>query len=156
MGAILNGLALHGGYLPMGSTFLVFADYMRASIRLAAIMHLRVGFVFTHDSLMVGEDGPTHQPVEQVASLRVIPNLHVWRPADGAEVGAAWHATLTRKEGPVALSLTRQGVPAIERPANCSNADLARGGGREGGAPPPWPSGLCQRDQVRWRWHTFV
>ena len=128
MGAILNGLALHGGYLPMGSTFLVFADYMRASIRLAAIMHLRVGFVFTHDSLMVGEDGPTHQPVEQVASLRVIPNLHVWRPADGAEVGAAWHATLTRKEGPVALSLTRQGVPAIERPANCSNADLARGG----------------------------
>ena len=128
MGAILNGLALHSGYLPMGSTFLVFADYMRPSIRLAAIMGLRVGFVFTHDSLMVGEDGPTHQPVEQVAALRVIPNLHVWRPADGAEVGAAWHATLTRAAGPVALSLTRQGVPSLERGAGVSNADMARGG----------------------------
>jgi transketolase len=128
MGSILNGLALHGGYLPMGSTFLVFADYMRASIRLAAIMKLPVGFIFTHDSLMVGEDGPTHQPVEQVAALRLIPNLHVWRPADGPEVGAAWHATLTRRDGPTAMCLTRQGVPYLDRPANFTNEDMATGG----------------------------
>ena len=128
MGAILNGLALHGGYLPMGSTFLVFADYMRPSIRLAAIMKIPVGFVFTHDSLMVGEDGPTHQPVEQVAALRLIPNLHVWRPADAAEVGAAWHATLTRRDGPVAMCLTRQGLPYLSRPSSFTNADMATGG----------------------------
>ena len=128
MGAILNGLALHGGFLPMGSTFLVFADYMRPSLRLAAIMKLPVGFIYTHDSLMVGEDGPTHQPVEQVTSLRIIPNLHVWRPADGAEVGAAWHATLTRRDGPTAMCLTRQGQPPVERMATTTNEDLAAGG----------------------------
>lgn len=128
MGALLNGLALHGGFLPMGSTFLVFTDYMRPSLRLAAIMKLPVGFIYTHDSLMVGEDGPTHQPVEQVTAIRIIPNIHVWRPADGAEVGAAWHATLTRRDGPTAMCLTRQGLPSIERPAGTSNEDVAAGG----------------------------
>jgi len=117
MGAILNGLALHGGFLPMGSTFLVFADYMRPTIRLAALMKLPVAFVFTHDSLMVGEDGPTHQPVEQTASLRLIPNLHVWRPADGAETAAAWAAIAARRDGPSALILTRQGLPALDHGA---------------------------------------
>lgn len=128
MGAILNGLALHGGFLPIGSTFLVFTDYMRPSLRLCAIMKLPVGFIYTHDSLMVGEDGPTHQPVEQVTAIRIIPNIHVWRPADGAEVGAAWHATLTRREGPTAMCLTRQSQPSIERPAGTTNEDLAKGG----------------------------
>ncbi|MEE2886317.1 MAG: transketolase [Planctomycetota bacterium] len=128
MGAILNGLALHGGFLPIGSTFLVFTDYMRPSLRLCAIMKLPVGFIYTHDSLMVGEDGPTHQPVEQVTAIRIIPNIHVWRPADGAEVGAAWHATLTRRDGPTAMCLTRQSQPSIERPASITNADLASGG----------------------------
>ncbi len=124
MGSILNGMALFGGYLPIGSTFLVFADYNRPSIRLAALMGLPVGFVFTHDSLAVGEDGPTHQPVEQAAALRVIPNLHVYRPADGAEVASAWSHMLSRRDGPVAILLTRQGVPRIERPAG---AELTRG-----------------------------
>jgi transketolase len=127
MAGVMNGLALHGGYLPIGSTFLVFSDYMRPSIRLAALMKQRVGFVFTHDSLMVGEDGPTHQPVEHVSALRLIPNLHVWRPADGPEVAAAWTAVLSRKDGPVAMSLTRQGLPALERPKDFENADLMCG-----------------------------
>jgi transketolase len=91
-------------------------------------MDLPVGFIFTHDSLMVGEDGPTHQPVEQVSALRLIPNLHVWRPADGGEVAAAWHATLTRTDGPTAMCLTRQGVPNLDRPANFMNADMMTGG----------------------------
>jgi len=100
---------------------------MRPSLRLCAIMKLPVGFIYTHDSLMVGEDGPTHQPVEQVTAIRIIPNIHVWRPADGAEVGAAWHATLTRRDGPTAMCLTRQSQPSIERPAGITNADLASG-----------------------------
>ncbi len=128
MGAILNGLALHGGFLPMGSTFLVFTDYMRPSLRLGAIMKLPVGFIYTHDSLMVGEDGPTHQPVEQITAIRIIPNIHVWRPADGAEVGAAWHATLTRRSGPTAMCLTRQSLPSIDRAASTTSQDLASGG----------------------------
>ncbi len=128
MAAILNGLALQGGYIPIGSTFLVFADYMRPSIRLAALMGLRAGFVFTHDSLMVGEDGPTHQPVEQVASLRLIPNLHVFRPADGVEVAAAWTHLLSRVDGPVALSLTRQGLPCLERGRSFKPKEVLQGG----------------------------
>ncbi len=128
MGAILNGMALHGGFLPMGSTFLVFADYVRPSIRLAALMKLPVTFVFTHDSLMVGEDGPTHQPVEQIPSLRLIPNLHVFRPADGMETAAAWTHALSRRDGPVALALTRQNLPKLERMAGFAPEMALKGG----------------------------
>lgn len=128
MGAMLNGMALYGGPLPMGSTFLVFADYCRPAIRLSALMKLPVTWVFTHDSIMVGEDGPTHQPVEQLAALRVIPNLHVWRPADGMETAAAWTAALTRRSGPVLLALTRQNLPKLARAAGFSPEDVLRGG----------------------------
>ena len=128
MGGILNGLALHGGFLPMGSTFLVFSDYMRPALRLAALMGIPSTFVFTHDSLMVGEDGPTHQPVEHLAALRLIPNLHLFRPADGLETAAAWTHALTRGNGPVALALTRQGLPALVRPSGFALADMLRGG----------------------------
>ena len=128
MGGILNGIALHGGYLPMGSTFLVFADYMRPTIRLAAIMKQPVTFVFTHDSLMVGEDGPTHQPVEQLASLRLIANVHVFRPADGMETAAAWTHALNRRNGPTCLSLTRQNLPKLSRPADFNPGLVLRGG----------------------------
>jgi transketolase len=114
MGAIANGLALHGGVRPFVATFLVFSDYMRPSIRLAALMEQPVAFVFTHDSLFVGEDGPTHQPVEHVAALRTIPHLHVWRPADPRETVAAWREALTRENGPTAFALTRQNVPTLE------------------------------------------
>ena len=128
MGGILNGMALHGGFLPMGSTFLVFADYMRPAIRLAAIMRQPVTFVFTHDSLMVGEDGPTHQPVEQVASLRLIPGVHVFRPADAIETAAAWTHALSRRDGPVCLALTRQNLPLLPRQAGFDPASVLRGG----------------------------
>jgi transketolase len=127
MGAILNGLALHGGYLPQGSTFLVFSDYMRPSIRLAALMGIPSIFVYTHDSLMLGEDGPTHQPVEHLSALRLIPNLHLFRPADGTEVAAAWTHALSRRDGPVAMALTRQSVPALQRPSGFDAADMLRG-----------------------------
>jgi len=117
MGSVMNGIALYGGFKVYGATFLVFADYMRPSIRLASIMRLPVVYVFTHDSIFVGEDGPTHQPVEQIASLRLIPGVTVIRPADGPEVAAAWSRALyrTRGEGPTALILTRQSVPDIPR-----------------------------------------
>jgi transketolase len=128
MGALLNGISLHGAFQPLGSTFLVFSDYMRPTIRLAAIMKQPCIFVFTHDSLMVGEDGPTHQPVEHVASLRLIPNVHVVRPADAAEVGAAYAHALTRKDGPVVLCLTRQNLPRLTRAANFNPDDILRGG----------------------------
>ncbi len=123
MGAIASGLALHGGIRPYTATFLVFADYMRPSIRLAALMGLPVVYVFTHDSIAVGEDGPTHEPVEQAAALRVIPRLTVFRPADANETAAAWRFALTHKGGPVTLLLTRQAVPILEGPA-----DVGRGG----------------------------
>ncbi len=113
MGAIANGLALHGGVRPYVATFLVFSDYMRPSIRLAALMEQPVTYVFTHDSIFVGEDGPTHQPVEQAAALRAIPNLEVWRPADPRETVAAWRSALTRTHGPSALLLTRQSVATL-------------------------------------------
>jgi transketolase len=109
MGAIGVGMALHGGVLPVTATFFVFADYMRPSIRLAALSGAKVCFVFTHDSVGVGEDGPTHQPIEQLASLRVIPNLHVVRPADGNETIQAW-ADIVRHDGPSALILSRQNI----------------------------------------------
>jgi len=128
MGAILNGMALHGGVIPYGGTFLVFSDYMRPSIRLAALMGQRVVYVYTHDSIGVGEDGPTHQPVEQVASLRVIPNLVVLRPADANETSAAWRIALTRTSGPTALVLTRQKLPILEGRENLAGPDSVASG----------------------------
>ena len=115
MGAIMNGLALHGGCIPYGGTFLVFSDYMRNSLRMAAIMGLRTIYVFTHDSIGLGEDGPTHQPVEHAAALRVIPNLDVWRPCDTTETMVAWTEALKRKNGPSALLLSRQNLPFCSR-----------------------------------------
>jgi transketolase len=126
MGGILNGLALHGGLIPYGGTFLVFSDYMRPSIRLAAMMHLPVIHVFTHDSIFLGEDGPTHQPVEQLAALRAIPGLVVIRPADANETAVAWRVALER-EGPVALVLTRQKLPVLHRSNVADAQGLARG-----------------------------
>jgi len=122
MGSILNGMALHGGLIPFGSTFLIFSDYMRPSIRLAALMRLHIIYIFTHDSIALGEDGPTHQPVEHLASLRAMPNLTVIRPADANETAEAWRMAMEYKEGPIAIILTRQNVPVIDRskfnPAN--------------------------------------
>jgi transketolase len=116
MGAILNGLAL-SGFIPFGSTFLIFSDYMRPSIRLAGLMGLQVVYVFTHDSVFLGEDGPTHQPIEQLSSLRLIPNVHVVRPADAVECAAAWARALERRDGPTVLALSRQNLPVLERAA---------------------------------------
>jgi transketolase len=115
MGAILNGIRLHGPTRPYGGTFLVFSDYMRPPVRLAALMGLGVVYVWTHDSIGVGEDGPTHQPVEHVASLRAIPGLAVIRPADANEVAAAWGVVVERSDGPAALVLTRQSLPTYAR-----------------------------------------
>jgi transketolase len=115
MGGVLNGMALHGGLLPYGATFLIFSDYMRPSIRLAAMMRRHVIYVFTHDSIGLGEDGPTHQPVEMLAALRAVPGLFVVRPADASETAWAWRLALTRRDGPVAMALTRQSVPTLDR-----------------------------------------
>lgn len=127
MGAILNGMALHGGLIPYGGTFLIFSDYMRPAIRLAALMRLRVIYVFTHDSIGLGEDGPTHQPVEQLAALRAIPNLTLLRPCDASETAEAWRFALDHKNGPVALVLTRQGVPVLDRAVFAPAAGLQQG-----------------------------
>lgn len=126
MGAVLNGMNTNGGIIPYGGTFLVFSDYMRPAIRLAALMQTHVIFVFTHDSLGVGEDGPTHQPVEQLASLRAVPGLTVIRPSDANETVEAWRVALERK-GPVALALSRQKLPVYDRSALAPAAGLARG-----------------------------
>ena len=115
LGSIMNGMALHGGIIPYGGTFLIFSDYMRPPIRLAAMMGLKVIYVFTHDSIGLGEDGPTHQPIEQLAALRAIPNLIVIRPADANETAEAWRLALTIKGSPVALVLTRQNLPTLDR-----------------------------------------
>ena len=112
MSAIMNGLALHGGFIPYGGTFLVFSDYARNAVRLSAIMKKRVIFVYTHDSIGLGEDGPTHQPIEHVAALRMIPNLEVWRPADLMETAVAWQQVIERHTGPSCLLLSRQNLPA--------------------------------------------
>jgi transketolase len=125
MGGIVSGMSLHGGLRPYASTFLVFSDYMRPSIRLAALMGVPVTYVFTHDSIFVGEDGPTHQPVEHVASLRAIPGLTVIRPADAKETVGAWRALLEHRDGPVALLLSRQKVPVLR---GTKDAEVARGG----------------------------
>jgi transketolase len=128
MGTILNGLALHGGPIPYGATFLIFSDYMRPPIRLAAVMGIQVIYVFTHDSVFLGEDGPTHQPIEQLPGLRLIPNLTVVRPADGPETAMAWAIALRRREGPTALILTRQALPPLRRPDRLDPGILFRGG----------------------------
>ncbi|MGC8786229.1 MAG: transketolase [Anaerolineae bacterium] len=127
MGAILSGIALHGGLRPYGGTFLVFSDYMRPAIRLAAMMELPVIYVFTHDSIGLGEDGPTHQPVEHLASLRAIPYLTVIRPADATETVEAWKVALEHRSGPVALALSRQKLPIIDRSIYARADGLARG-----------------------------
>jgi transketolase len=115
MCAVMNGLALHGGLIPYGGTFLVFSDYARNAVRLAALMGLRAIYVFSHDSIGLGEDGPTHQPIEHAASLRLIPNMTVWRPCDTVETAVAWAAALKRTSGPTALLLSRQNVPFVRR-----------------------------------------
>ena len=128
MGAIANGLAASGAFIPFVSTFLIFTDYARPAIRLAALMGVQVIWVCTHDSVFLGEDGPTHEPIEHLTALRAIPNLLVARPADGLETAAAWAMALENRAGPTLLALTRQSLPAIERPAEFEPAWLMRGG----------------------------
>ena len=110
MSAMLNGITAHGGFIPYGGTFLTFSDYARNALRMAALMRLRVIFVYTHDSIGLGEDGPTHQPIEQLASLRAIPHMDVWRPCDAVETAAAWGAAIDNRDGPTCLIFTRQAV----------------------------------------------
>ena len=126
MAAIMNGLALHGGFVPYGATFLIFMEYCRNAVRMAALMKQRAIYVFTHDSIGLGEDGPTHQPVEQLASLRTTPNMSTWRPADAVESAVAWKAALERTDGPTALVFSRQNLPHQARSAQ-QLADVARG-----------------------------
>ncbi len=127
MTAMLNGLALHGGFIPYAGTFLVFSDYARNAVRLAALMHQRVLLVYTHDSIGLGEDGPTHQPIEHLASLRAMPNLGLWRPCDAVETAVAWLVAIERRDGPSCLVLTRQALPQQPRDA-AQRASIARGG----------------------------
>jgi transketolase len=127
MGGMLNGMALHGGVRPYGGTFLVFSDYMRGSVRLSALMGVPVIYVFTHDSIGLGTDGPTHQPIEHVMSLRAMPNMTVIRPADAAETAVAWRLALEHKTGPTSLILTRQGVPTLDRTKYAAASGAARG-----------------------------
>src|SRR5881409_2795544 len=136
MGSIVNGIAAHGGCVkPYGWTFLIFSDYMRPAVRLSALMGLPVVWAWTHDSVGLGEDGPTHQPVETYAALRAIPNLWFVRPADANETVFAWKVALEREDGPVALSMTRQKVPTLDR------AELGSAAGLERGAYVLWDSG---------------
>lgn len=118
MSAIMTGMALHGGFIPFGGTFLVFSDYSRAAIRMAALMQQRVVFIFSHDSIGLGEDGPTHQPIEHISALRLMPNLHIWRPADLLETAMAWEKALEHHTGPSCILLSRQSLPAIHRAAD--------------------------------------
>jgi transketolase len=127
MGSILNGMALHGGFIPYGSSFLVFTDYARPSIRLSALMRIGVVWVFTHDSVFLGEDGPTHEPIEHLSALRAIPSLLVVRPADGPETAGAWGLALERRDAPTLIVLTRQSLPALEHARPLAAADVRRG-----------------------------
>ncbi|MDP3271849.1 transketolase [Limnobacter sp.] len=127
MSAALNGVALHGGYIPFGATFLTFSDYSRNALRMAALMKKRNIFVFTHDSIGLGEDGPTHQPVEHAATLRLLPNMDVWRPADSVESMAAWNSAVMRKDGPSSLLFSRQNLPFLARSESALNS-IAKGG----------------------------
>jgi transketolase len=126
MTAIANGLSLHGGLIPYTATFLVFSDYARNAIRMAALMKQRQVMVYTHDSIGLGEDGPTHQPVEHVSSLRIIPNVDVWRTADATETAVAWAASIERQDGPSVLALSRQNLPTVT--AGISTDTIRRGG----------------------------
>ena len=129
MCAMMNGLALHGGFIPYGGTFLVFSDYARNALRMAALMKIRCLFVFTHDSIGLGEDGPTHQSIEHASSLRLIPNMDVWRPCDSVESAVSWVAAIERRDGPACLLFSRQNLPFQTRtPAQI--AQIARGGCR--------------------------
>ncbi len=128
MGSLMNGMALYGGIIPFAGTFQTFSDYMRPAIRLAALSHIRVIFVFTHDSIGLGEDGPTHQSVEHIAAMRAIPNLAVIRPADAHEVREAWRAALKRTDGPTAFALSRQKVSVIDRKKFADAKNLHKGG----------------------------
>jgi transketolase len=127
MAAIMNGIALHGGFIPYGGTFLTFSDYCRNALRMAALMRIRSIFVFTHDSIGLGEDGPTHQPIEHLACLRLIPNLDVWRPCDTEESVAAWTAALERRDGPACLVFSRQNLPFQKRTPSVAG-EIHRGG----------------------------
>ena len=127
MTAMMNGMAVHGGFTPFGGTFLVFSDYARNAVRVAALMKAPTILVYTHDSIGLGEDGPTHQPVEHAAALRVMPNVAVWRPADAVETAVAWKAAIERKDGPTALLLSRQGLPHLDRDAQ-TLTNIRRGG----------------------------
>ena len=128
MGSLMNGMTLHGGLRPFGGTFLIFSDYMRPAIRLAALMNQPTIYVFTHDSIGLGEDGPTHQPVEQMAALRAIPNLMDLRPGDAAETEMAWRLAIERKLGPSFLALSRQSVPVLDRTVLASAKEMRKGG----------------------------
>jgi transketolase len=138
MGAIANGMSAHGGVIPYTGTFLVFCDYMRPPIRLAALMGIRVIYIFTHDSIGVGEDGPTHQPIEQLMGLRTVPGLVTIRPADATETVEAWKAAMQRRNGPTSLILSRQNLPVLNRDMMAPASGLQRGGYVlwEAGAPP--------------------
>jgi transketolase len=127
MAAIMNGIALHGGFVPYGATFLIFMEYCRNAVRMAALMKLRSILVFTHDSIGLGEDGPTHQPIEQLASLRTTPNMSTWRPADTVESAVAWKAAIERTDGPTALVFSRQALPHQDRDAT-QLKNVAKGG----------------------------
>ncbi|MEP0545737.1 MAG: transketolase [Rhodothermales bacterium] len=127
MGSILNGLTVHGGLRGFGGTFLVFSDYMKAAVRLSALMEIPVTWIFTHDSIGLGEDGPTHQPVEQIAGLRAIPNMYTLRPADANETAEAWRIALSRSDGPTLLALSRQGLPTLDRSVYASAEGTRRG-----------------------------
>ncbi len=126
MAAIMNGIALHGGFINYGATFLIFMEYARNAVRMSALMKLQSIFVFTHDSIGLGEDGPTHQPVEQVTALRVTPNMHTWRPCDTVESAVAWKSAIERSDGPSSLIFSRQGLPHQQRDGR-QVADIARG-----------------------------
>ncbi|WP_127478659.1 transketolase [Sulfurivermis fontis] len=137
MSAIMNGVALHGGFIPFGGTFLMFSEYARNALRMAALMKVRSIFVYTHDSIGLGEDGPTHQPVEQTATLRLIPNMSVWRPCDAVESAVAWRCAIEKKDGPTSLIFSRQNLAHMPR-SDAQIANIARGGYvlRDGGANP--------------------
>lgn len=128
MGCIINGMSVHGGVIPFGATFLVFSDFLRPAVRIAALMETQSIFVMTHDSIAVGEDGPTHQPIEQVMSLRLIPNSVVWRPADALETAAAWKYAIEHKTGPVTLCLSRQNLPVLHEQAEAVHEGALKGG----------------------------
>ncbi len=127
MSAIMNGIALHGGFIPFGGTFLMFMEYARNALRMAALMKQRSIFVYTHDSIGLGEDGPTHQPVEQIASMRLIPNMSVWRPCDAVETAVAWRYAIERQDGPTSMCFSRQNLPHQAR-TDAQIADIAKGG----------------------------